>query len=263
MPLLRRLVFTAAATGLLVGLAMSLLQSLATVPLILVAETYEQAAPSLVHEHGAPFQAHEHASDDAWAPADGGERLLLTALANVVTAVGFALLLLAAAEPAGGLSGWRQGVSWGLAGFAVVTLAPSLGLPPELPAMPVAELGARQAWWLGTAAATAAGLSLLAFTRSWPACVLALGLLALPHLVGAPQSVSHETPIPDGLAHRFVVAVVATSLVFWALLGAVAGWLRALTVQPADGMVVGNASSPWPGFPTLQRRAKRSDARPS
>ena len=262
MPLLRRLVFIAAATGLLVGLAMSLLQSLATVPLILVAESYEQAAPSLVHEHGSPSQAHEHASDDAWAPADGGERLLFTVLANVVTAVGFALLLLAASELAGGLSGWRQGVLWGLAGFAVFTLAPSLGLPPELPAMPAAELGARQAWWLGTAAATAAGLSLLAFTRSWPACALALGLLALPHLVGAPQPVSHGTTIPDGLAHRFAVAAIATSFVFWALLGAAAGCLRALTLQTESGMVVSNVSSHWPGFPTLQRRAKKSNARP-
>ena len=104
MPLLRRLVFTAATTGLLVGLAMSLLQSLATVPLILAAETYEQAAPSPVHEHGSPPRVHEHASDDAWAPADGGERLLFTVLADVVAAVGFAFLLLAASELAGGLS---------------------------------------------------------------------------------------------------------------------------------------------------------------
>ena len=31
---------------------------------------------------------------------------------------------------------WRQGLFWGFAGFAVFTLAPGLGLPPELPAMP-------------------------------------------------------------------------------------------------------------------------------
>jgi len=36
--------------------------------------------------------------------ADGGERLLFTVLADVVAAVGFALLLLAASELAGGLS---------------------------------------------------------------------------------------------------------------------------------------------------------------
>ena len=66
----------------------------------------------------------------------------LTAAANLVTAIGFGLLLVAASEFAGGITGWRQGLVWGLAGFAIFTLAPGLGLPPELPAMPAAELGA-------------------------------------------------------------------------------------------------------------------------
>ena len=92
--------------------------------------------------------------------------LCLHRAANLVTAIGFALLLVAASEFAGGIAGWRQGLLWGLAGFAVFTLAPGLGLPPELPAMPAAELGARQVWWFGTVAATAAGLALIAFRRS-------------------------------------------------------------------------------------------------
>ena len=66
--------------------------------------------------------------------------MAFTVAANIVTAVGFALLLVAASEFAGGIAGWRSGLLWGLAGFAVFTLAPGLGLPPELPAMPAAEL---------------------------------------------------------------------------------------------------------------------------
>ena len=69
---------------------------------------------------------------------------------NVVSGIGFALLLVAASEFAGGIANWRQGVLWGFAGFAVFTLAPGLGLPPELPAMPAADLFARQTWWVGT-----------------------------------------------------------------------------------------------------------------
>ena len=46
---------------------------------------------------------------------------------------------------AGGVTGWRAGLLWGFAGFAVFTLAPGLGLPPELPAMPAAELLPRPA----------------------------------------------------------------------------------------------------------------------
>ena len=34
-------------------------------------------------------------------------------------------------ELSGGITDWRQGLFWGLAGFAVFTLAPGLGLPPS------------------------------------------------------------------------------------------------------------------------------------
>ena len=107
------------------------------------------------HDHGdaaaAQAGAHEH-GDDGWSPADGFERTVFSALANIVTGIGFALLLVAASELFGGIKDWRQGLFWGLAGFAVFTLAPGLGLPPELPAMPAAELGARQLWWIGDGA---------------------------------------------------------------------------------------------------------------
>lgn len=234
MTLFRTMVFTAALAGLLAGLVSALIQQGATVPLILKAETYEaaEAAPdhgavgSHEHAHDAAGQAdHAHGSDE-WAPADGLERFAFTALANVLGAVGFALVLLALSELAGGLSGWREGLGWGLAAFAAVTLAPSLGLPPELPAMPVADLFARQAWWIGTAAATAGGIALLVFVRTVPAAVLAIGLIVLPHLIGAPQPESHDTAVPAHLAHEFMVAVTLASLVFWAVLGSVAGFVR-------------------------------------
>jgi cobalt transporter subunit CbtA len=85
------------------------------------------------------------------------------------TGIGFALLLVVVSELAGGIANWRQGAFWGLAGFAVFTLAPGLGLPPELPAMPAADLVSRQVWWIGTVLATAAGLALIAFrgTVGW------------------------------------------------------------------------------------------------
>jgi cobalt transporter subunit CbtA len=129
-------------------------------------------------------------------------------------------------ELAGGIAGWRQGVLWGLAAFAVFTLAPGLGLPPELPAMPAAELGPRQAWWLGTVAATASGLALIVYGRSVLAIAAGVALLVAPHLIGAPQPVSYESPIPENLHHSFVVAVVMTTLVFWVLLGGLAGFFR-------------------------------------
>lgn len=236
MSLFRTIVFVAAAAGLFSGIAMTAFQQAATVPLILKAETYEEAEPAApaAHTHDAATPAHSHDSaaahshdEGGWQPADGFERMAFTLAANIVGAIGFALLLVAASELAGGLTGWRDGLLWGLAGFAAFTLAPSLGLPPELPAMPAAELGPRQLWWTATAVATAGGIALIAYGRSLPAAIAALALIAAPHFIGAPQPESFETPVPHDLAHNFVVAVVVTSFLFWAILGGVAGLVRA------------------------------------
>ena len=224
----RNIMLVAAIAGAVAGLAMTVAQQVTTVPLILKAEVYEEhgAAPA-AHDRGdtaqASAQQHEH---EGWAPVNGFERTGFSALANIVTGVGLALLLVAASELAGGIRDWRQGVFWGLAGFAVFTVAPSLGLAPELPAMPAAELGARQLWWVATAASTAMALGLLVYGRSPWAVLAAIALLVAPHLIGAPQPTNYETPIPEGLHHMFVVAVVLTTLLFWLLLGGLAGLFR-------------------------------------
>lgn len=247
MNLFRNVVFIAAIAGLVAGVVLACMQAFATVPLILKAEVYEQAGGGHQHEHAAapaapaanatdtnamssaapaPAEAAAPAEDEGWAPADGFERFAFSVLANIVTGIGFALVLVAVSEFAGGIGNWRQGVFWGLAGFAAFTLAPGLGLPPELPAMPAADLTERQIWWWATVAATAAGLGLIAFRKSLPLAILAVVLIVAPHIVGAPQPDSFETPIPEGLHHQFVVAVTVTNLVFWLVLGAVVGVVR-------------------------------------
>src|SRR3546814_2119210 len=120
----------------------------------------------------------------------------------------------------------RRGLMFGLAGFVAFSLAPGLGLPPELPGMPAADLGARQFWWVATAVCTAVALGLIAYTRSPLLAVLAIVLLVAPHLIGAPHPASHETAVPADLHARFVAAVLASSLIFWSALGAIAGLAR-------------------------------------
>ena len=258
MSVFRNVVFVAALAGLVAGLVMAALQILVTDPLIFQAEVFEQAGETPAHDHhavaappaaqdsnmstmaAAPAsgaEAHEHEHDaEAWAPADGIERYSFTVLANLVTGIGFALILVVASEFAGGIAGWRQGLVWGLAGFAVFTLAPGLGLPPELPAMPAADLTARQLWWWGTVVATAGGLALITFRRALPFAALGLALIVAPHIVGAPQPPSYESAIPEGLHHQFVVAATMTSLVFWAVLGMAAGALRARFLGEAGSL---------------------------
>ncbi len=243
MAIFRNVVFVAAIAGLFAGLVMTALQTYATVPLILEAETFEAAGSSAAMDHHHEGEVAEHShhhGGDAWTPADGFERNAYTALANVVTGIGFALLLVAVSELTGGIANWRQGIFWGFAGFATFTLAPGLGLPPELPGMPAADLGARQVWWLATVVATGAGLAMLALRRSMPLALLGIALIVAPHIIGAPQPASHETSVPVELHHRFVVAVTLTSLVFWLALGAMAGSLRgrffAGAAEPRSGL---------------------------
>jgi len=224
----RNIIVLAAIAGAIAGLGMTAVQEFTTVPLILKAEIYEgQSAESTApgvsaHAHGETAANGE----EGWAPEDGIERTFFTLAANIVTGIGFALLLIAVSELFGGIADWRQGVFWGLAAFVVFTLAPGLGLPPELPAMPAAELGPRQIWWVTTAITAAIALWLLFYQRSLFGMATAIALLVAPHIVGAPQPAGYETPIPEGLHHSFVVAVVLTTLVFWVLLGGLAGFFR-------------------------------------
>lgn len=250
MSLFRNIVFTAVIAGLLSGLLLTIMQSFSTVPLILQAETYENAEAGHSHSHDAApagdavVPADHHHDEEAWMPADGFERFIYTAGADMLAGIGFALVLIAISEALGGFNGWRGGLMFGLAGFLTVSLAPGLGLPPELPGMPAAELGPRQVWWIATALCTAVGLGLLFYTRSALFAALAVVLLIAPHLIGAPLPPTHETAVPIDLYARFVNAVYATNLVFWAVLGVLAGAVRErfragedVAARPSAGLV--------------------------
>lgn len=225
MALFRTLVVVAAMAGTMAGLAFSVVQHISTLPLILQAERYETGtAPT----HEAALQKdHAAAATESWTPASSFERAAYTTLANVIGGIGFALLLVALGELRGGISGWRQGVFWGLGAFAAVTLAPSLGLPPALPAVPAGDLFARQIWWLGTVLCTGGGIALVLFRRSMAAAVLGLALIVAPHIVGAPLPASFESAVPRDIVQRYVSSAVVSAFVFWVLLGGLAGFVRA------------------------------------
>jgi len=214
----RNIVFSAFGAGLAVCIAISAAQSLTTGPLILRAEAFENAVPV------AGVVAHEH--DEAeWGPADGLERMAYTVLANLVIGVGVSLMMLAGMVLKGDPIDWRRGLLWGVGGFVAVSLLPSLGLPPELPGTPAAEISSRQGWWLGAAAASVGGVSLIVFAAQWPARVAGVLLLIAPHIVGAPVPPTHEVSYPGALAGEFVAASLVVSGLLWTLSGAASGWL--------------------------------------
>ncbi len=119
------------------------------------------------------------------------------------------------------------GVLWGAGGYVAFSLAPSLGLPPELPGTFTADLAARQLWWLGTAVASACGLALLVLARSTPLKLLGGFSLALPHLIGAPHPPAIGGAVPPELAAEFAAVSLATPALFWVALGALCGGLYA------------------------------------
>jgi cobalt transporter subunit CbtA len=231
MKIFQRIFFAAVLAGLAAGLAMSAVQQWRVAPLILEAELYESAAPdeaNHTHEHDATIPAHVHEHDaEAWAPQDGPERIFYTVLANVLGSIGFAMLLVAVSVLANIEITARNGVIWGIAGFVSLQLAPSFGLPPELPGMPAADLVARQTWWIATALLTGTGILFIARLRNWTGMIIATVLILAPHFWGAPQlEGAHASSVPAHLATAFAANSLFAGAVFWLVAGPLLGRLN-------------------------------------
>jgi len=194
----KRIVFAAAFSGLISGLVLTAIQQLQVAPLIRKAEILE------AHSHAAP------------------PTIFATAAANIVLATGFALLL-GAAFSLRSRRGWREGLLWGVAGYAVFFIAPSLGLPPELPGTESAALHERELWWAGTVVTSALGLWLAAFAEKPLLRVLGLALIAAPHVIGAPQAALPGATVSFQLARDFIIATCIANAFLWLSLGGLFG----------------------------------------
>ncbi|NHT76503.1 cobalt transporter [Rhizobiaceae bacterium CRRU44] len=234
----------AICAGLIAGLFMTAAQELRVVPLILHAETYEgEPAPETptAHEHSSresrsllqslasalqpvtPAYAHDGEAHEDGGIMFGLSRFSGTLMANLVTGAGFGLLLGGIGVLTGSPPTLRTGLTWGALGWLSVHMLPALGLPPELPGFPAADLGDRQTWWLVTTALSALGLGLVALRPEIVAKGAGFVLLALPHIYGAPQPGDIASSVPAVLGAEFAVAALATTLAFWLVLGIVSG----------------------------------------
>ena len=228
----RQVVYYSILVGVVAGLVLTAAQRLQVIPIIFAAEAYESASTG-VASGGDDGHDHEH-----WGPEDGFERMTFTAFANVLTAVGFALVLLSAMLMAQTRSrdrptrlNWKRAIGWSLAGYAVFWLAPAFGLPPEIPLQNAAELQDRQVWWVICVVCTAAGLGGLAFAPA-PWRWMAPLVIAVPYLIGAPHPEGpmflgqdpEATKALEALAAEFVFAAAIANAVFWVTLGLLATW---------------------------------------
>ncbi len=216
-----RIFLAALLGGAIAGFFLAGVQQFAVVPMILEAETYETAGDA---QGGREQGAQADTREAAWAPRDGIERSAYTVLVDILTAVGFGLLLAVGYTLRGGAD-WRRGILWGLAGFAAFHLAPAAGLPPELPGAVAADLGERQIWWISTVVLTAGGLAVVAFVPRPAFKALGAVLIVVPHIVGAPQPEAHGGLAPAELERSFIYASLVSNGVFWIVLGALTGFL--------------------------------------
>jgi cobalt transporter subunit CbtA len=218
--MLWRIASAAALAGVLSGVLLTAIQQFQIAPLIRTAEVYERAAidaSGLAHGH-LPIVP----EPPAWSPGTSGQRLLATAASNIVLATGFALMLVAAISRKG-TTGWRAGMGWGAAGYAVFFVAPSLGLPPELPGTLAAPLRDRELWWVATVVLSTAGLWLIVFPRKAALRILGVMLLVAPHVIGAPKPATHDDTMPARLAEEFLGATYFANAAFWLVMGALSG----------------------------------------
>ncbi|MDD2868382.1 CbtA family protein [Neomegalonema sp.] len=243
----KRLISSALLAGAAAGLIAALLQFVFVQPVLLHAELYETGelthfvpvdhgeASGSGHDHGAAAQTPEASGSEAAGssshaahPGIDFARDGLSVLFSLVVYAGYGLFLTAAmalAASRGVEITARQGLIWGVAGFAAVQLAPAFGLSPELPGMSAADVVERQIWWLGTVVATAVGLWLIAFGRNWAFWGLAVALILAPQLIGAPHPDEFFGPTPPELAAQFAGRALGVGLAAWATLGLAAGWL--------------------------------------
>ncbi len=235
--MLQKLLTSALSAGCAAWLLAAVLHFAFVQEYILLGESYESGAA--VHFTGvaATDHASEHThADGADAAHDHGTepsgeqstlvRNLWTVVFHGLVYVAYALVMVAGfglAKVYGREVTAREGLLWGIAGFAVFQLAPAMGLAPELPGTPAADLGDRQLWWWGTALATAAGLGLLAYGKGAMAVALAVVLLAAPHVIGAPGPDGFGGVAPPEVAASFAARVLGVGFAVWALMGWVAG----------------------------------------
>lgn len=231
--MIMRVLLAALLAGIAAALVMSAVQHWKVTPLIIAAEQFEGSAGHDLGNHGAEKKTeektessggHDHGSHEHWVPEGGFQRTLFTVISNMLAGVAFSLVLAGVMIFAGFGTAPGTGVFLGFLGFVTFSLAPAIGLSPELPGMPAGDLGARQIWWWAAVIATGAGMACIALLENVAFKALGVVIAALPHIAGAPHPSETASAVPAVLAAQFAANSLATAALFWVVLGVCLCW---------------------------------------
>ena len=224
--MIKKLILTALLSGIIAGTILTGLQAFKTVPLIHQAEQYE-SKDLIIYSKAKHLNNVEHKSkdihhkgmneEDMWSPNDGIERTTYTLISNIVLAIGFSFILLSLYLYINNLN-IKKAIVSGIVGYLVFFALPSLGLHPELPGTLAASLHDRQTWWIDTVLASAIGFLILFFNKNNLFKLMAIFIIALPHIVGAPHSSIHAGTAPFEMLESFEISSFITNGIFWIIL---------------------------------------------
>ena len=235
--MIRQIFLTAIISGFTAGIFLTGIQSLKVTPLILSAEVFEDGElitytsknhkntniqstnnhhDEIAHVHD---NSHEHEAE-AWGPEDGNERFFYSLITNIFLACGFAFILSAIYLYIKELN-LKNGLISGFVVYLSIFALPSLGLSPELPGTLAAELQDRQIWWISTVVLSSFAFIILFFNKNKMYQALAIILLFLPHIIGAPMPSVHGGTAPQAMFEEYIIATYITNAVFWLFLGAI------------------------------------------
>lgn len=248
----RNIVFSAVVVGIIAGSLYGFFQQFQINPIIYAAEAYEvsEVAEAPADTHADTTQdghSHDHGSGTGWSPDDGFERITSTLVANILAAITFSLFMISVMSFHNLKSkkphlSWKTGIVWGIGLMLSIFVAPSLlGLHPEIPGTVSESIGQRQVWWISSTVATALGLLLLYYGAA-AFKIAGVVLLALPHVLGAPNPKTHSFANTDPVAvealsqltGQFVTMTTIGMGIFCLLIGALCGFASTRFVRFDD-----------------------------
>jgi cobalt transporter subunit CbtA len=221
-----RIILATLFAGMMAGIILAGIQYVRLTPLILAAEVFETPETEAIAEANKPcvetMPGMKMCADDGnstWKPKDGWQRTLSTTAASLLTGAGFAILMVGVSMLSNMPITKQNGLIWGMCGFIAASLAPSIGLPPELPGMPAIDLHTRQIWWIAAIMFTGAAIFLWIKAKDywWN---LAAVIIALTPQFFAPVNIAKtEGNLPASLAAEFATSSLAANLVMWLAIG--------------------------------------------